>query len=65
VAAAGVAVNIRMTIIKGEIVLTFGQNVGWVGFSPSAARELGENLIKLASEAEKADASKPAGISIQ
>lgn len=54
-----------MNIIKGEIVLTFDQVISWVSLTPAAAREIAGNLTKLAAEAEKVDASKPAGISIQ
>jgi hypothetical protein len=57
--------TLHMNIIKGEIVITFGQLLSWVSFTPAASRELAANLTRLADEAEKADPSKPAGASIQ
>lgn len=56
---------IHLNIINGEIVITFGQSLSWVSFTPAAARELVGKLTRLADEAEKVDQSKPAGASIQ
>jgi hypothetical protein len=57
--------NFHMNIIRGEIVITFGLVLSWMSFTPAGAREFAENLVRLAAEAEKTDASKPAGTSIQ
>jgi hypothetical protein len=54
-----------MNIINGEIVLTLGQAVSWMSFTSAGARELAENLVKMAAETEKSDGVKPTGRSIQ
>lgn len=58
-------VSIHVSVIRGEIVVTFGQNIGWMSFTPTEARAAAEMLKKTADEAEKTDATKPAGVSIQ
>lgn len=44
--------GVGIVVQSGKVVLMFGKDVSWVGFSPGQARQIAKDLLKRATEAE-------------
>ena len=49
---SGAELRFSMGVSEGRVALVFGQRVGWVGFAPDEAINVGRHLIELAGEAK-------------